>query len=130
MWTRLALFAVMAAGIACTCDAADKPPRQGKPKLQRKTEAPVVVFDKTRELGRCERPQYPKDAVRNEETGKVTVRLTIDDDGRAVDGTVLSSSGFMSLDDATLGAYLSCRFSIQKGRPLQTIDFETVWTLE
>ena len=44
---------------------------------------------------------YPQDALRNEETGTVAVRLDIGSNGRVTGCTVTKSSGSRSLDNAT-----------------------------
>lgn len=53
---------------------------------------------------------YPQDALRNEETGRVTVRLTIGVTGRVDNCSVISSSGSRSLDGAT------CRILTSRAR--------------
>lgn len=44
---------------------------------------------------------YPDEAIRHEEQGAVGFRLTVGADGRAADCTIVESSGFRSLDNAT-----------------------------
>ncbi|WP_211466439.1 TonB family protein, partial [Collimonas silvisoli] len=51
--------------------------------------------------GNCEKPEYPRTSLRNEEEGVVTVKLTIGADGNVVDSAVEKSSGFRDLDRAT-----------------------------
>ncbi|SFD31474.1 energy transducer TonB, partial [Collimonas sp. OK412] len=47
--------------------------------------------------GNCEKPEYPRSSLRNEEEGMVTVKLTIGADGNVLDSAVEKSSGFKDL---------------------------------
>jgi len=81
----------------------------------------------------CRMPNYPKASLRNEETGTVTMRMTIAATGVLLDGVVARSSGFRDLDRAALEAMTKCQFrpGTLNGRPVQSIFFmQYVWTLE
>ncbi|AMO99483.1 tonB family C-terminal domain protein [Collimonas arenae] len=86
-----------------------------------------------RVAGNCEKPEYPRTSLRNEEEGTVNVRLVIGVDGRVVDAIIEKSSGFKDLDRATLKAWSLCHFTPAKadGEPVQSsVRMEYVWKLE
>ncbi|PFH04386.1 TonB family protein [Collimonas sp. PA-H2] len=81
----------------------------------------------------CEKPEYPRRSLRNEEEGTVTVKLFIDAKGYVADAFVERSSGFIGLDSATLNAWFSCRFkpAMADGVPVaSTTRMQYVWRLE
>ncbi len=53
---------------------------------------------------------YPSRAIRNEEAGRVQYRLTVSPNGRALDCTVIVSSGSATLDSET------CKIAIRRSR--------------
>jgi TonB family protein len=61
---------------------------------------------------------YPADAIRNGEQGKVLARLTIEPTGKAVDCVVLQSSGSTSLDQTT------CRLGMRRAHYSPAIDID------
>ena len=78
---------------------------------------------------------YPPDAVRNEDQGTVTVRLSISPQGRVTGCTVTGSSGSRSLDNATCRILRSrARFTPAKmsdGTPTNdTYTQRITWRLE
>ena len=78
---------------------------------------------------------YPADALRNEDQGSVTVRLSIGTDGRVTGCNVSSSSGSRSLDNATCRILRSrARFSpakLSNGQPTtDTYTQRITWRLE
>jgi protein TonB len=83
--------------------------------------------------GNCDKPEYPRTSLRNEEEGTVTVKLTIGADGNVVDSTVEKSSGFKDLDRATTKAWSLCHFTpaMADGKAVQsTTKMQYVWKLE
>ena len=56
------------------------------------------------------RVDYPAEALRREQQGRVGYRLTIDESGKVTDCVVTSSSGFPLLDDATCRMALKAAF--------------------
>lgn len=80
----------------------------------------------------CPKPAYPRASLRNEETGVVTIRITVAPTGHVLGTSVAASSGFRDLDKAANGALARCRFrpaSID-GVPVQTTTLvQYVWTL-
>lgn len=79
---------------------------------------PAVV---TREPlpGSCEKPGYPQAALVNRDAGTVTLRFLIDAQGTVIDGKVLKSSGFASLDREALTALGRCKYApfVKNGQP-------------
>jgi protein TonB len=78
---------------------------------------------------------YPEDALRNEETGRTTVSLSIGTTGRVTGCSVISSSGSRSLDSATCRILTSrARFNpakLSNGEPTTDTYTQTiVWQLQ
>ena len=81
----------------------------------------------------CEKPAYPRNSLRNEETGVVTYNLKIDSTGRVLDVKVARSSGFRDLDEAGLVSLPKCLFwpMAVKGVPVQSFrTMQYAWTLD
>jgi periplasmic protein TonB len=57
----------------------------------------------------CDKPEYPRASLVNEEQGVVILSLQIAPDGKVTDSKVDKSSGFKNLDRATL-KLAQCRF--------------------
>lgn len=78
---------------------------------------------------------YPQDAIRNNETGSTTVRLSVDTRGRVSGCDVTSSSGSRSLDRATCRILQSrARFNpakLSNGQPTTDTVTQTItWRLQ
>ncbi|GAB3042099.1 energy transducer TonB [Acinetobacter apis] len=58
----------------------------------------------------CPTPEYPQDALMNEEQGTVRLKLDVGPDGRVTNAKVEKSSGSRNLDRATVNAYKKCVF--------------------
>jgi protein TonB len=89
--------------------------------------APVVDFNS------CSKPDYPRNSLRNEEEGTVTLQFLIGVDGSVVDSKVEKSSGHRALDRAAQRALSQCRFKpgMIDGKPQQTwTKVQYVWKLE
>jgi protein TonB len=69
--------------------------------------------------GGCATPQYPAAALRNEESGTVTLALLIGADGRVTQSRIDHSSGHRDLDKAALNALSMCTFkpATNNGQP-------------
>jgi len=83
--------------------------------------------------GNCEKPEYPRTSLRNEEEGTVEIRMTIGMDGSVVESSVAKSSGFKDLDRAALKALSLCHFkpAMADGKPVQSsTSIPYVWKLE
>ncbi|PRC92586.1 energy transducer TonB [Solimicrobium silvestre] len=58
----------------------------------------------------CDKPEYPRNALRNEYTGVVTLALLIGLDGKVIDAKVEQTSGHKELDQAALAGLSLCKF--------------------
>jgi len=58
----------------------------------------------------CALPDYPKNAMRNGDTGTVSLALLIDTNGRVTNHRIQQSSGFRELDRAAIAALSMCKF--------------------
>jgi protein TonB len=75
---------------------------------------------------------YPAGAVRREQEGRCIVQVTVAADGRIINSSLQSSSGFALLDDACLSAVRGQRMvpATQDGRAVQsTASVPIVWKL-
>ncbi|MBF7687226.1 energy transducer TonB [Acinetobacter rathckeae] len=59
----------------------------------------------------CPTPQYPQEALANEEQGTVKLELDVGADGHVANAKVAKSSGSRNLDKATVSAYKKCVFA-------------------
>ena len=83
--------------------------------------------------GWCKQPEYPRASLDHKEEGTVVTQLTIDVDGRVVDGYVEKSSGFVNLDNATLQAWSLCKFepAIRDGSHVKSkLRMTYIWKLQ
>jgi protein TonB len=81
----------------------------------------------------CAKPDYPKTALRNGDTGVVTLALLIGTDGRVADSKVEKSSGFRELDRAAQAGLGLCKFKpgTLDGAPYQSwTKMQYVWSLD
>lgn len=89
---------------------------------------PAVVDFRT-----CAKPEWPKEALRKEQQGKVTLAYLIDESGAVTDSKVVQSSGFPMLDMAARDGIIKCRFtpSTRDGKPQAAwMKMQYVWTLQ
>lgn len=108
------------------------------PAPQRPAEAPpapagAVNVPAVVNFSTCAKPEYPRNAVRNEETGTVTLAFLIGVDGRVVDSKVEKTSGFTDLDKTARTALSLCTFKpgMIDGKPQQSwTKVQYVWKLE
>jgi len=79
----------------------------------------------------CDKPEYPRASLVNEEQGLVVLALQIGADGKVIDSKVEKSSGFKNLDKATM-KLASCKFKpmVKDGKVEEGwAKFEYNWTL-
>lgn len=85
------------------------------------------------DLKSCAKPTWPKDSLRREETGRVTLEFLVGLDGKVLESKVLKSSGFPLLDMAAQDGLAKCQFtppsSIGRSEPTRT-RMQYVWTLD
>ena len=85
------------------------------------------------EFTTCAKPEWPKQSLRNEEQGTVTLSFRIEADGTVGESKVLKSSGFPGLDMAALDGIIRCKFrpAMVGGKPeAATMTMQYVWKLE
>jgi protein TonB len=112
-----------------TTDIRPQPPQQpaAKPAAGPVTVAAVVDFNT------CARPEYPKNSLRNEETGVTQLQFLIGADGAVKESKLSKSSGFRDLDRAAQNALSRCRFKpgMANGVAQESwTNVQYVWTLE
>src|SRR5450830_1083828 len=81
----------------------------------------------------CVKPMYPKESLRNENTGTVTLGFLVDEQGKVIDSAVRKSSGFLPLDETARTAISKCSFkpATTDGKPVQEwMQMQYVWTLK
>lgn len=82
---------------------------------------------------RCEKPQYPRESLRANESGRVGLQFLIGTDGTALESKIEKSSGFSPLDEAARRALSLCQFKpgTENGQPVPSwakIDY--LWKVE
>jgi len=80
----------------------------------------------------CSWPAYPAQAMANSEQGTTRVSIHILADGSVANATVVKSSGYADLDNATLAAIKGCQFhpSTKDGTPTDsTAELDYVWSI-
>lgn len=81
----------------------------------------------------CEKPEYPRNALRNGDSGLVRLALLIGIDGRVKDSKIEKSSGFRELDQAAQVGLSLCKFKPAQvdGVPEQAwAKMEYMWTMD
>ncbi|WP_084560147.1 energy transducer TonB [Duganella sacchari] len=81
----------------------------------------------------CTRPAWPREALKKELTGTVTMKFLIDVDGRVLEKEVVKSSGHEILDSAALEATARCKLTVspQNGQlQKEWVVNQYVWTLD
>lgn len=84
------------------------------------------------DLNAC-KPEYPKSALMNEETGIVRVRFVIGANSQLVSASVLKSSGHRDLDKAAVDGLSRCQFkaAMQDGAPVESsFTSDYVWKMD
>ena len=81
----------------------------------------------------CEKPQYPRESLHDNETGIVVLQFLIGTDGITLESRIEKSSGFRRLDEAARRALSLCRFKpgTEDGKPVQSwATIEYLWKVE
>lgn len=81
----------------------------------------------------CQRPEYPRNALRTETTGTVALAFLIGVDGRVLDSRVDRSSGSRELDRAAQAGLALCRFkpgTVDGVAEQSWARLEYVWKIE
>ncbi|AVR98706.1 energy transducer TonB [Pseudoduganella armeniaca] len=85
------------------------------------------------DIGNCARPEWPREALRLGQHGKVTLEFLVGEDGSVRDARVAGSSGHPLLDVAAQEGIRRCRFkpATQDGQPVESwMKLQYVWTLD
>jgi protein TonB len=95
------------------------------------TPGPSIVSAQV-DFNTCDKPVYPVNSLRSEQSGVVRIKFLIGLDGRVADSKVEKSSGFKPLDVAAKNALSLCKFKpgTVDGKPQQlwtAVDY--VWKL-
>ena len=80
----------------------------------------------------CDKPEYPRNSLRNEEHGTTRISFLIGVDGHVADSKVDKTSGFRALDAAAKNALSLCKFKpgTIDGKPQQSWTVaDYVWKL-
>ncbi|HZV64736.1 MAG TPA: M56 family metallopeptidase [Telluria sp.] len=80
----------------------------------------------------CEKPRWPKQALRNGVTGTVTLGFLVGPDGKVIDSRVANTSGDASLDEAARSGIALCHFkpAIVGGVAVESdMTMKYTWTL-
>jgi TonB family protein len=81
----------------------------------------------------CTKPEWPKEALRKEQTGTVHLSFLIDEDGKIAESKIEKSSGYELLDNAARDGIAKCRFIPQTvdGKPTASwAKMQYVWSFE
>jgi TonB family protein len=81
----------------------------------------------------CIKPEWPKEALRKEETGTVHMKFLVGEDGKVIDTFIQKSSGSSLLDEAAVNGIQRCGFTpaTLNGVPVRGWQkMQYVWSLE
>ena len=81
----------------------------------------------------CVKPQYPAESLKAGNQGTVTLKFLIGVDGKAKDSSIVTSSGFVPMDEAARTAIAKCSFKPATVAGLPVEDWammQYVWTLK
>lgn len=85
------------------------------------------------DINSCAKPEWPKEALRQEQHGKVTLEFLVGVDGSVRDARIAKSSGYPLLDVAAQEGIRRCRFKpgTKDGQPVEGwMKMQYVWTLD
>ena len=120
-----AAILVLGLTAACIAGCAQLPAAEKVP-------APAPIIPAVADFRTCAKPVWPKQSLRDENTGTVTLMFKISEDGRVEESKVKKSSGFVALDEAAREGISKCQFqpATQGGKPRAAwMQMQYVWTL-
>ncbi|TWI45449.1 TonB family protein [Pseudoduganella flava] len=97
---------------------------------------PVLAVAQTKpvaDLNACERPVWPRESLRFEQQGAVTMAFLVGEDRAIREAKIVETSGFPLLDAAARDGVAKCRFkpAMVDGKPQAAwMKMQYVWTLE
>ena len=92
---------------------------------------PVTVMP-VADFASCAKPMYPRESLRHEHTGTVTLSFLVGQQGAVEASNIKTSSGHVLLDEAARAAIAQCRFKpgTIDGQPATLwMNMQYVWTL-
>lgn len=120
---------------AITATTSVQPPAQPLKKTVVVPPAPAIAdrpVPAIADLNAC-KPVYPKASLMAEETGTVRVQFEIGADSQLVGVSIVKSSGFKNLDNATVNGLSHCKFkaAYKDGKAVQSsFTTEYVWKFD
>ncbi|MDL2357118.1 MAG: M56 family metallopeptidase [Pseudomonadota bacterium] len=119
-----AAIPVLGLAAACIAGCAQAP---AEPK------AAATIIPAVANFASCAKPLWPKESLRNEHQGTVTLAFKISTDGQVEESKLRKSSGYPLLDEAARVGIEKCRFrpATQGGQPVAAwMNMQYVWTLK
>jgi protein TonB len=119
--------------IAAVSNVKPENPTFARPQAPAETAKGPVQVPAVVDFSTCNKPQYPRNAQRNEQEGTVVLQFLIGVDGHVADSRLEKSSGFRELDNAARSALSLCRFKpgLADGKPQESwTKVQYVWKLE
>lgn len=97
-------------------------------------QAPKPVYQHAvADFSTCSKPHWPKESLRKENQGTVTLEFLVGTDGKPKSSEVKKSSGFAPLDEAAREGIMKCTFKpgTKDGEPVESkMQMQYVWTLK
>jgi D-alanyl-D-alanine endopeptidase (penicillin-binding protein 7) len=121
-----AAIPVLGLAVACIAGCAQMPAAE-------KAVAPAPIIPAVANFASCTKPQYPRESLRHEHIGTVTLNFKISADGKVEDSNIMKSSGYPLLDEAAREGISKCGFkpATQGGKPVPAwMHMQYVWTLK
>jgi TonB family protein len=94
--------------------------------------SPIVSLNHITELpSDAAPPKYPATAIANSTSGKVTLDLTVDPNGKVISSVVVGSSGSIELDQAAMNSAFKWTFPANAAGALNNTvqDSEVIFTI-
>lgn len=128
-----ALIGILSALAAIPSHAQQNPPASADSTREASTKEPTPKLRSAMPRMPCERPDWPREALRRELEGTVTMKFLIDADGHVLEKAISKSSGHEILDIAALEATAQCTLVVTpQDSPAQQewVQLRYVWTLQ
>jgi bla regulator protein BlaR1 len=119
-----AAIPVLGLAAACIAGCAQTPAAE---------KAPIMRTQAVADFKTCAKPLWPRQSLRDENTGTVTLLFKISEDGRVEESKIKGSSGHVALDEAAREGISKCQFkpATENGKPRAAwMQMQYVWTLD